>query len=79
MSASASVAYKSSENLDPIIFPEKAIQAPVRLGVSLALAAAAPLGLQIGNNEIQKITITGTPTSTASTTFTIIATDLNGC
>ena len=62
MPASASVAYKGSENLDPIIFPEKAIQAPVRLGVSLALAAAAPLGLQIGNNEIQKITITGTPT-----------------
>ena len=61
MPASASVAYKGSENLDPIIFPEKAIQAPVRLGVSLALAAAAPLGMQLGNNEIQCITITGAP------------------
>src|SRR5258707_1220605 len=69
MPAAESVAYKSSENLDPVIFAERAIQAPVRLGVSLALAAATPLGMQIGNNEIQKITITGTPTG-GSLTFT---------
>lgn len=63
-----SVAYKSSENLDPVIFPERAIMAPVRLGVSLALAAATPLGLQIGNNETQRIAITGGPTGG---TFTV--------
>lgn len=62
MPSTASVAYKSSENLDPIIFPERAVPAPVRLGVSLILAAAAPLGQQIGNNEVQKIAITGGPT-----------------
>jgi hypothetical protein len=61
MPSTDTATYKSSENLDPVILPERAIMAPVRLGASLSLAAASPLGLQLGNNEIQRIAISGGP------------------
>lgn len=68
MPTNPSVIYQDSAKLDPVIFPERAVPAPVRLGVSLSLAAATPLGQAKGNNEIQRLAITGGPTGG---TFTI--------